>query len=325
MGRRSSPAAAPGRVAITGASVLPGVPLPVGAGVGGGRPARYLPPAVDDLQPAERPRALPVPDRATHGSAASGAAEDDLVRARVLLADPPADGQSHEALPPMTMTIPFPPPRGTSPLAERSGTPRHRAADAAAPAARGAGATLLLTGLVIAVLAAAFGALVLPGLLGATGAPGPGDTGGPRSRTVALAPPAGYHVATRPDDRERAAAALAVLDRLGVPGPVAAAYARPDEPIQVIASGIARGGGAHAKQAFLTAWHRTTQARSVTSVASLPETVVGTCGSMRSGEMRGAGCAFAGDEVVGLLWMPRAGVAAAARALPAAVRSVRVG
>lgn len=330
MGRRSSAAAAPRRAAITAASVLPGVPLPGYQPGVTDRPPRFLPPAVEDPQPAPRLAPHPTPRRprpeVTLPPAGDGTerSEDGLVRARVLVADPPAVDLA-PLEPAATLTVPFPPPWPAPPVADRPGGHRHRATDAPRNG-HGAGAMLVLTGFVIAVLGLTFTVLVLPGVFGASGAPdGPGDSGVPRVRTVTLTPPAGYRVAAGADATALAAGAAGALARLGVSEPVAAAYARSGAPTQAVAAGATPHRAASGKQAYLAAWHRETRARSVSSVAHLPAGVVGTCGNARLKGIRGAGCAFAGDEVAGLLWMPYANVAAATAALPAAVRSVRVG
>jgi hypothetical protein len=179
---------------------------------------------------------------------------------------------------------------------------------------------LVVAVLVIAVVGLAFVALVLPGLVDPAGHSS-GTTPDTHPRAVALSAPPGYRAATGAAARAMVADARAQLGDLGVASVAAGAYAKAGGPIQVVAAGMPTRTGATGKQAYLGDWHRATRARSVSSVAGLPAEVVGTCGKVRAG---GAGCAFAGDEVAGLLWLPDANPAAAARALPAVVRSVHV-
>lgn len=332
MGRRPTATGVSPRAVSTAASVLPGVPLPTWSTAAGTGPTRFLPPPLEDAEPAappppQRPRArLARTDIAQPpAEPAPPTHEDELVRARVLVADRTA-GVTPPSEPPAGR-IPFPVP-ARDPKPERTGAGRvrgeHRAPAATPASGHGAGAMLVVAVLVVAVVGLAFATLVVPSLVDPVDRSGD-TTPQVRPQTVALAAPSGYRVATGAAARAMAADARTQVGGLGTAAPTAAAYVKAGSPTQVVAAGIPARTDATGKQAYLTGWHRAVHARSVSSVAQLPAGTVGTCGTMKRNGVTGAGCAFAGDDVAGMLWMPKANPAAAARALPAVVRSVHVG
>lgn len=175
---------------------------------------------------------------------------------------------------------------------------------------------LLVAGIVVVVLLAAFAAFVTPGFL-VSGSDS--DNGTVATPTVHVVLPA--TVAGRAKAAGAAAlnaAATRTLSGLGVSPLAAATYAKAGAPTVTLAAGVAPASAA-ARATYFARWHLSAAVTKPVAAPTGKAGVTAQCGTANFGGKAAGVCVFLGPQLAGTLSVPGASAAQAASLLPAVV------